>query len=96
MDQPQYGSPPNQPYGTPPNYAAPGYGPQYQQAPGYAPAAGADRWGPTSVGMPANVAAGLAYLISILGIVFFFIEKQNRFVKFHSAQVILLAIAMLI
>src|SRR6185437_14342781 len=31
-----------------------------------------------------------------VAIIFFFIEKQNRFVKFHTAQAILLAIAYLV
>lgn len=31
-----------------------------------------------------------------MAIIFFFIEKQNRFVKFHTAQAILLAIAYLV
>ena len=42
--------------------------------------------------MEANIAAGLSY-ISIVGLIFFFIEKTNRFVRFHAAQSILLAIA---
>jgi uncharacterized membrane protein len=57
-----------------------------------------NRWGPSSLGMDANLAAGLSYLATILvgpilAIIFFFVEKTNRFVKFHSAQVILLNIA---
>jgi uncharacterized membrane protein len=48
--------------------------------------------------MDANLAAGLSYLATlvigpILAIIFFFVEKTNRFVKFHAAQVILLNIA---
>jgi uncharacterized membrane protein len=41
--------------------------------------------------MDANIAAGLGYFF-IIGVVFFFVEKTNRFVKFHGAQVILLGI----
>src|SRR5260370_20799511 len=41
--------------------------------------------------MDANVAAGLSY-IWIIGLIFFFVEKTNRFVKFHAAQAILLDI----
>lgn len=108
MDQPPYNPPPGgQPYGTPPppppSYGQPPYGqPQYGAPPAgqYAnqygapqPQTSSNRWGPTSIGMDANIAAGLAYLIGILGIVFFFIEKTNRFLKFHCAQVILLAIS---
>ena len=46
--------------------------------------------------MEPNISAGLGYLFSIVAIIFFFIEKQNRFVKFHTAQAILLAIAYLV
>jgi uncharacterized membrane protein len=46
--------------------------------------------GPTSMGMDANVAAGLSYLFSIVGgLIFYFGEKQNRFVRFHAMQSIL-------
>jgi uncharacterized membrane protein len=54
-----------------------------------------NRWGPTSLGMDANVAAGLSY-IPIIGLIFFFVEKTNRFVKFHAAQAILIAVAWII
>jgi uncharacterized membrane protein len=102
--QPQYDQPSG--YGQPGGYSQPQHGqapygqqPQYGQQPyagAYAapmPQASANRWGPTSIGMDANIAAGLGYLIGILGVIFFFIEKTNRFLKFHCAQVILLAIA---
>ena len=36
--------------------------------------------------------AGLGYLIGPLGVLFFFAEKRNRFLRFHCSQVILLAI----
>jgi uncharacterized membrane protein len=51
-----------------------------------------NRWGPTSIGMEAHIAAGLSY-IWIVGLIFFFIEKSNRFVRFHAAQSILLGIS---
>jgi uncharacterized membrane protein len=42
------------------------------------------------MGMDANVAAGLSYLLSIVGgLIFYFGEKQNRFVRFHAMQSIL-------
>jgi uncharacterized membrane protein len=44
------------------------------------------------MGMEAHIAAGLSY-IWILGLIFFFVEKSNRFVRFHAAQAILLGIA---
>ncbi len=91
-----------QQYGQQPGYQQPGYQqPGYQQ-PGYQPppygqqqynyqqpgAAGAS--GPTSMGMQPNVAAGLSYVLGwITGIVFFLMEKQNRFVRFHAMQSIL-------
>ena len=46
--------------------------------------------------MDSNVSAGLGYLLTIVAIIFFFMEKQNRFVRFHTAQAILLSIAYLI
>ncbi len=98
-----YGPPPG--YGQQPGYGQPGgYSqPQYGQAPygqapygqpPYAPpmpVSSASRWGPTSLGMDANIAAGLGYF-PLIGVIFFFVEKTNRFVKFHAAQAILLAI----
>lgn len=43
-----------------------------------------------------NILAGLGYLFPIVGIVFFFVEKNNRFVKFHAAQSALIAISYLL
>ena len=46
--------------------------------------------GKTSCGMQANVAAGLSYLlIFVTGIVFYLIEKENKFVRFHAMQSII-------
>ena len=43
----------------------------------------------TSIGMRANIAAGLSYLFSWLsGLIIFFLERQNRFVRFHALQCI--------
>ena len=81
----------------------PGYQPGgYQQQPGYQPGGYQQQTpygspntttnpnGPTSMGMDANVAAGLSYLFSIVGgLIFYFGEKQNRFVRFHAMQSIL-------
>lgn len=63
-----------------------------QQYPQQPPTATPSKWGPTSMGMEAHIAAGLSY-IWIVGLIFFFVEKNNRFVKFHAAQAILLGIA---
>jgi uncharacterized membrane protein len=46
--------------------------------------------GKTSMGLEANVAALLSYLVGfITGIVFFVIEKDNKFVRFHALQSII-------
>lgn len=76
-----------QPYGQQP------YG---QPMPPQAQSAGA-KWGPTSMGMESHIAAGLSYLLSpILPLVFFLIEKSNRFVKFHAAQSMILGFGWII
>ncbi len=52
--------------------------------------AAAGALGPTSMGMSANVAAGLSYVLGwITGIIFFFAEKTNKFVRFNAMQSIL-------
>ena len=41
----------------------------------------------TSMGMEQNVAGLLCYLVGwITGLVFFLMEKENRFVRFHAMQ----------
>ena len=41
----------------------------------------------TSMGMEQNVAGLLCYLVGwISGLVFFLMEKENRFVRFHAMQ----------
>jgi uncharacterized membrane protein len=43
--------------------------------------------GKTSTGIAANVAGLLCYLIGwISGLIFFLIEKENKFVRFHALQ----------
>jgi len=75
----QYGQP-GQQYGQ---YGQPGQ--QYNQA-----QYGTPMQGPTSMGMDQNVAAGLSYVLGwITGLIFFLMEKQNRFVRFHAMQSIL-------
>ena len=56
----------------------------------------ANRWGPTSLGMDANLAAGLGYLIPIVGLIFFLVEKTNRYVKFNGAQATLIGIGYIV
>lgn len=41
--------------------------------------------GPTSLGISPKLAAALAY-IPLVGLIFLFLEKQNRFIREHSAQ----------
>lgn len=43
----------------------------------------------SSLGMDENIAGLLSYL-GLLGLIFFFLEKQSRFVKFHGMQSTLL------
>ncbi len=46
--------------------------------------------GKTSTGMQANVAALLSYVLGpITGLIFFLIEKENKFVRFHAMQSII-------
>ena len=46
--------------------------------------------GPTSMGMKADLAALLSYLVGVItGILFFVLEKQNKFVRFHAMQSII-------
>ena len=43
--------------------------------------------GKTSLGMEANVAAVLSYVLGLVtGIIFYLIEKDNKFVRFHAIQ----------
>src|SRR6266700_1084201 len=87
---PQAGQPAGSQQYAPGGYQQSAY--QYQQpyGTGAPPSAGAAASGPTSMGMQPNVAAGLSYVLGwITGLVFFLMEKQNRFVRFHAMQSIL-------
>jgi uncharacterized membrane protein len=46
----------------------------------------------TGTGLDPKVAAAISY-IWVVGLVFFFIEKDNKFVRFHAVQSILFGIA---
>ena len=47
----------------------------------------------SSTGLTPNVAGALAYLLGpITGILFFLLEKENRFVRYHAAQSITLGL----
>jgi len=53
--------------------------------------------GRTSSGLEANLAGALAYLLGLItGIIFFVIEKENKFVRFHAMQSILFCAAWII
>lgn len=46
--------------------------------------------GKTSLGLQANIAGLLCYLLGwVSGLIFFLIEKENKFVKFHALQSII-------
>ena len=46
--------------------------------------------GNTSTGMQPNLAALLSYLVGpITGIIFYLVEKENKFVRFHAMQSII-------
>jgi len=43
--------------------------------------------GKTSIGIQANVAATLSYAgLWVTGLIFFLIEKENKFLRFHALQ----------
>lgn len=53
--------------------------------------------GKTSTGIQPNVAGLLAYVAGfITGIIFFVIEKENKFVKFHAMQSIMCFVALFV
>ena len=65
----------------PPNYPPP-------------PPPGGGGVGKSSTGLDANVAALLSYILTWLtGLIFFLIEKESRFVRFHAMQAILLGVS---
>ena len=53
--------------------------------------------GKSSTGMEPNLAGLLAYVLGVVsGLVFFLIEKENTFVKFHAMQAILLSLTLFV
>ena len=60
--------------------------PQSYGSPDSSPEADATR--KASTGLDANLAAALSY-IGIIGLIFFILEKENRFVRFHALQSLL-------
>ena len=47
----------------------------------------------SSTGMEANVAAGIACIAWIAGLIFFLIEKESKFVKFYGFQSMVLGLS---
>lgn len=53
--------------------------------------------GKSSLGLEENVAGLLSYLLGfVTGIIFFILEKESKFVKFHAMQSIILSIVVFI
>lgn len=50
----------------------------------------------SSTGLDANIAGLICYLIGPLGIIFFVIEKDSKFVKFHGMQSFIFSVALII
>ena len=50
---------------------------------------------PTSTGLEENLAALLCHF-PIIGLIFFFMEKENKFVRFHALQVILFSLVLFV
>jgi len=48
--------------------------------------------GKSAIGLDANLAAALGYIIGVLGLVNFLIEKESKFVKFHGIQSVLYSV----
>ena len=92
MSEETQGSAPQE---TPPAATPPPGQAQPQPPPGPAPVPDPHNLGPTSLGMAAHVAAALSY-IWIVGLIFYFVEKTNKFVRFHAMQSILLGVAWII
>lgn len=49
----------------------------------------------SGTGLEPNIAALLAYLLGFIGLIFYFIEKENKFVRFAGIQSFLLSISFL-
>jgi len=48
----------------------------------------------SALGLDGNVTALIGYIIGIVALVEFFIEKENRFAKFHAIQSVLFHVVM--
>ena len=52
--------------------------------------------GKSALGLDGNIAAALGYPIGIIAIISLIMEKENRFVKFHALQSILLHVGAIV
>ncbi len=53
--------------------------------------------GKSSTGMQPNLAALLSYVLGfITGLIFYFIEKENKYVRFHAMQSIVVFLALFV
>src|SRR5260370_7590220 len=52
--------------------------------------------GKSALGLDGNLAAALGYPISVIAIISLVMEKENRFVKFHAVQSLLLHAAVIV
>jgi len=48
----------------------------------------------SAIGLDGNVTALIGYIVGIIALVEIFIEKQNKFAKFHAVQAVLFHVAM--
>jgi uncharacterized membrane protein len=67
-----------------------GYGNQYG-----APSGGGPQ-GKSGIGLDANIAAAIGYIIGVLAIILVFVEKENRFVRFHAIQSVIYTVATIV
>lgn len=52
--------------------------------------------GKSAIGLDGNLAAALGYPIGIIAIISLIIEKENRFVRFHALQSVLLIVVWIV
>ncbi len=50
----------------------------------------------SALGLDGNITALIGYLIGIVALVLIFIEKDNKFVRFHAFQSVFLAVAYIV
>src|SRR5262245_41368543 len=50
----------------------------------------------SAIGLDGNITAALGYPIGIIALILIFIEKDNKFVRFHALQSVLFGVAMFV